>query len=297
MANADYTVLTGAFGFCPTALIPLAVPLQAAATSVAIGTISSPIPNPIRVGMGAMINTEIVAVESFSGNNLVLLRGCADTIPMSHPAGSRIWFFDDSIGRVPAEYAAAGTVSVKPLVRTSSAMVPVESSPPIGVTFNQRIGRPYPPGNVQANSQPWTTSGIVIASGTPLSLSWAHRNRITQGDLLVPHTAGSITPEAGTTYRMRVFQASNNANVATYTTTAASFVYTGGQATLDFGSPSSPTAGYILLESLRDGLASMMNYRIDFTIQPTSLITQSQSVNYTFDARPVAAQSVNYTVS
>lgn len=296
MPNSAYTTLVGSFAFCPTAVIAAAVPLQITSTSVVISGLSSSIANPIVAGMGAMINDEIVIVQSFSGNNLSLLRGCADTIPQAHAAGSRIWFFESSIGRVPTEYAAVGNVSVKPLPRTSTGVVPIESSPPLGVTLNSRFARPYAPGNVQVNGQRWDASGILVNAANPLVLSWAHRNRVVQADLLVPHTEASITPELGQVCRVRMYRASDNSLRGTYTTADTSLTYTVGQANLDLGSISSNTAMYAIITALRDGLDSRAQYRVDFTASPSVAATQSFSVAYNFDPPPTQSFSISYNI-
>jgi hypothetical protein len=85
MANSDYVIRAGSNGFCPTA--SLAADITALQTAVVMQSYSSPIPNGIRIGMAAMIDDEIVKVVSRSVDNLVLGRGCCDTVPAPHAAG------------------------------------------------------------------------------------------------------------------------------------------------------------------------------------------------------------------
>ena len=40
------------------------------------------------------------------------------------------------------------------------------------------------------------------------TLSWIERNRLTQADTLVDQTMGTVTPETGTTYTVRVYSSS-----------------------------------------------------------------------------------------
>lgn len=309
MPNSAYTTLPNIFGFCPTAVIPAAVPLQTTATTVTISGLSSSIPNPIAVGMGVLVNDEIMAVQSFTSTTVTLLRGCADTIPQAHPANSRIWFFQSSTGRLPTEYAASDSISVKPLVRTSSAVMTVAQSVPIGVAMNFRVARPYPPGNVQVNGQPWYSANPTVGIMTPLTITWAHRNRVTQADLLLSHTDGSVTPEVGQLYRIRVYTEALTL-VATYTTSTDSFEYTAAQALSDAGIVgSSPTPLRIVLECLRGGYFARADYTINFTIeaQPVTItesytvsynflqvVSRSQSISYNFTARPERALAVSY---
>jgi hypothetical protein len=246
--------------------------------------------------MGAMINDEVVVVGARSGNNLTLLRGCADTIPQAHAANSRIWFFEDSIARLPVEYTPTETISIKPLPRTSSAVVAIENSPPIGLTLTSRFARPYAPGDVQVNGQRWDTPGTVLSPATAMTISWATRNRVLQADLLVPHTEGPITPEAGQVTEITMHRVSDDAVVGVYTSTGNSFVYTVGQANTDLGSISVNTAMYAMVRASRGALKSRSSYRINFTASPSVAATQSFIVSYVLDTPPVQTFSVTYTV-
>lgn len=299
MANDQYAKQNLVFGFCPTAIIPAGLPRESSSTDVVMSGFNASFADPIRIGMAAMINDEIVIVIARSGNNLSLARGAADTIPQAHAPNSRIWFFEDSIGRAPTQYGATESVSVKPLPRTlSGGFVPVASSPPLGVVMNSRFARPYPPGNLRVNGQPWwQVSSTTISSGSALSISWAHRNRITQADLLVQHTAASITPEVGTTYRLQMYRASDDSLRASYTTEGDSFVYTAGQAANDLGGPGSVVEMYALIHAVRDGLTSRHAYQVNFSVNPAVNVQNSAAFSYGFESRPINTFSGNYTIS
>ncbi|MCO1337113.1 hypothetical protein MO867_22575, partial [Microbulbifer sp. OS29] len=73
------------------------------------------------------------------------------------------------------------------------------------VTIDQRQARPYPPANVKINGKDWPETAI-----SPLTITWSHRDRSLQQDVLVPWTDGDIGPEAGTTYNLRIYDESNN---------------------------------------------------------------------------------------
>ena len=77
-----------------------------------------------------------------------------------------------------------------------AGLAPVDS-----VTFDQRAERPYPPADVTLNGDSWPAD----VHGD-INVAWAHRNRVTQGATLVDWYAGSITPEAGTTYDITLKQ-------------------------------------------------------------------------------------------
>lgn len=258
MANSDYTRRNVTFGFCPVAA--LAGSISYLDEAVVMTGYTSPIADGIRIGMAAMIDDEIVVVRARAGNNLTLGRGTCDTVPAPHDAGAVIWFFDDSVGGDTTEYGGTETVGVKVITRTSTAEIPIEHSPPQGVTFNLRFARPYPPGLVEVDGQPWFE---VVDLVTDMEITWTHRDRIGQQDVLVAHEEASVGPEAGTTYRLRVFKADNTL-VNTQTVAGTSFTYTRLAAVSHFGVSAGTFSGYIILESMRDSLESFQNYRIDF---------------------------------
>lgn len=270
MANADYTIRAGAQGFCPVGY--LNADITQLQTAVVMTGYTSPIADGIRLGMAAMIDEEIVEVVARSGNNLTLARGCCDTVPALHSAGAAIWFFDGSIASDRIEYAGTETIGVKVLPRISSgAEVPIEASPPAGLTFNLRFARPYPPGLVEVNGDPWFTDPIPFNLDVPtLVITWAHRDRITQQDQLVDHIEADVGPEPGTTYELRVYKADDTLLRTVVGLTGTTWSYEFADAALDFSAAGSDYPGYITLCSRRDGLASFQQYRIDFTFESST---------------------------
>jgi hypothetical protein len=70
----------------------------------------------------------------------------------------------------------------------------------LNLTLAKRFIRPYCPGNVRVNGLHYPT----VITGE-VSVSWATRNRQSQTAYLVLQTEGSITPEAGQTTTVRLF--------------------------------------------------------------------------------------------
>jgi F5/8 type C domain len=266
MSASDYTVRgSGAFA----AVAELSADVGHLATSFSITNLSEPTPGAVVVGMAAMIDGEIVRVASVGSGTIGVARGCADTIPAEHLDGALIWFFSTAIGTDSREYAATQTITVKVLPRTAaSSPVPIASSPPNEITFNSRFARPYPPGQMEAQGDAWFEVPDPIASGGSLDLTWVPRNRITQADVLVGHTEGAVTPEAGTTYTARVYSAAN-ALLNTYAgLTGTSWSYDHADMLTDFAAllGGFEVPGYVLFSSVRDGYESWQAYRIDFVI-------------------------------
>lgn len=77
-------------------------------------------------------------------------------------------------------------------------------APSVSLGMNSRLIRPYPPGGLRINGEylPDEISG-------PLTVSWRHRDRIEQQDVVVSQTAADIGPEPGTTYTLRVYDENN----------------------------------------------------------------------------------------
>lgn len=271
MSNEDYA-LRGAGDLTPRAMLQTAV--TQGTTRFFINNYSMIGGNFVGVGSAVMIDEEICKITAYDDGWLDLDRGCADTIPAAHAVGAMLWFFDNATGTDQVEYVAGETLSVKLLPTTTSTRMVVSNSPPNQITFQGRAGRPYPPGKLQVNGNPFYTP-FALALGPSLNLTWAHRNRIIQADVLVGHQADSITPEEGTTYNVRIYNASN-AMVREFTgITDAGLTYTRAQMITDFAVGSGLTVpGYAIIESQRGAFKSLQTYRVDFTFQssaPTGL--------------------------
>ena len=263
MANTDYTPRPASFGFCPTA--ELSGGIGALTTAVTMANFSASFADAIRIGMAAMIDDEIVSIDARTDNSLTIGRGCCDTVATAHADGALIWFFDDSLGRDGVEYAGTEVISVKALPKTfSSGAVPIANSPPKQVNFNLRFARPYPPGLLLVNGAAFNTNPMLQTGVPKLNFSWAHRNRITQQDQLIPYGHASITPEVGTTYIARVYRDDNVLVRTSLPITGNTWFYDWGSAAWDAGYFTGTRTGYIKIWAVRDGLESFQAYRTDF---------------------------------
>lgn len=285
MANSDYIIRPASNGFCPTA--SLASAIGALQTAVVMQNYSSSIPDGIRIGMAALIDDEIVKVVARSVDNLTLGRGCCDTVPAPHAAGAIIWFFDDSYGNDTTEYGATETISVKLLPRTySGGQMTVEQSPPRQTTFSWRFFRPYPPGLVEINGDPFVNLKTLTQDGdSSLTLTWAHRNRVTQSDVLIDHEQATIAPEAGTTYSLEVRRSSDDVVLFSETgITAETWTRTRANLISDFAVTGGMHNGYVMLWSRRDGYDSYQKYRIDFRLNASNPVSRDLALSYSIAA-------------
>ena len=156
----------------------------------------------VKVGSEVRINGEHCRVDAINptAGTATIARGCVDSVPMAHTAGDRVWFSDTYVGSDSTEYLDGETIDVKLLTRTREGTLDPSLATTASVTFNQRQFRPYPPGKLRINGEAYPES----ISG-PLVVSWAHRDRLLQADQLVDTEGGSIGPESGVTYTLRLY--------------------------------------------------------------------------------------------
>lgn len=207
--DIDYTMMVQSSGgdyvdagrgdWCATALLNEAAGY--ADTSFTLGASSGL--TAVQTGMGVLWDDEIARVDAIDldAGTITLARGCADTVPVDHAAGSRLWFYPTGFAYSLTEFTAAEAVDVKLLANTGSQQQDLADATALPIVFGQRQVRPYPPGNLQINGELYPA---VVDAGT-VTLSWAHRDRLLQADQLIDTTSTSIGPEAGTTYTVRVY--------------------------------------------------------------------------------------------
>lgn len=254
--------------WCPTALVIEAASFTETAFTLASGERL----DEVAVGSVALWDDELVRVDALDpgAGTLVIGRGCADTVPAQHAAGSRIWFYMDNIAADIAEYTAGETIQVKLLTNTGSQQLNEVLATPIPVSFVQRQFRPYPPAKFRVNGEvaPPSLSGEV-------TLTWAHRDRVLQADQLVDNEATDVGPEPGTTYTARWYL--NDILIHTEPSiSGATVAYT-------------PPGGGILrieLESERDGVASFQAQVRELSLG-SPLLTESGALITTEDDQPI----------
>lgn len=205
----------------------------------------------VTVGMPALWGSEIVRVDAINVTTgaVTFGRSCADTVPVKHVAGERIWFYAIGAAADITEYTDGETISVKLLTNTGSQQLPIGNATALSVTFASRAAKPYPPGKVRINGQvePASIVGAITVTGV-------HRDRVQQANQLVDGEMATIGPEPGTTYTVRYYVNGvlehTDAGLATPTST-----YT----------PANAGIVRVELESVRDGLTSYQKHVREFT--------------------------------
>jgi len=163
----------------------------------------------IQFGTVAQIDDELVRVDSLGSDSngsyfISVGRGVLDTTPDSHIINTPVIFWGSEWASDAVQYTASDVVDVKLLTRLGSSALLIADAPEDSVTFASRAIRPYPPGNLRVDGYSYPLPALVVFDFTQ-TITWTHRDRLLQtDDYLYDYTMGSIGPEAGTTYRVRL---------------------------------------------------------------------------------------------
>lgn len=222
----------------------------------------------------AIVEDEIVRVNTITTNSVSVARGCLDTVPKPHAAGVVVFFASGWQSVDQTERVSGQTIYGKLCPRTGKGVLELSQAPTLNITLADRFDRPYPPAYFRINGSAYP-DGMTIEGGS-LNLSWYHRDRTQQTAYLVADTEGNIGPEAGTTYTVEVRKVSDNSLVTSETG------ITGNTATID--PLGQDMQVYVDLWSVRDGYASWQKHRItiDYYRAPRRL-TESGELRATED--------------
>lgn len=162
----------------------------------------------LEVNHRIQVNNEIMAFMSFDAatNVITVKRGCFDTVPQKHAAGSRVFGWDNYSGIDDLEYLSGEVLSLKALTLTGSDALELNEASAHSLTLSARAIRPYPPANVKINDVYWPTE-----IETDLVLTWVDRNRQQQtgGSILGWYESG-VTIELGTQTHLILTQLDEN---------------------------------------------------------------------------------------
>lgn len=159
----------------------------------------------VSVGSAALVGSEICRITGINSttNIITVARGCADTVPVEHGAGTRVWFYDTHLGSSRNSYSVLDSVEVKMLSRSALAEMGEEFAPTDTLSMQGRLSRPYPPAGVTINelTSPEDLAGTVY-------IQWKHRNKVVQGGTLTGYfEADVLAAPAGVTYLVRAYNA------------------------------------------------------------------------------------------
>jgi hypothetical protein len=218
---------------------------------------------------------ELTAIDLETGA-ITIARGCIDTIPHRFTAGDKVWFETNMPATDFVDRSTGEIVNVKLLSRTTAEKLNPAFAPVDTVEIGGRQGRPYPPGNFDINGVDFEESQTIDGD---IIFTWAHRDRITQGNFLVNHTAGSTGPEPSTTYNVRVYDDVTLLRTVTGIT-GITWTYTTLMAAEDGSLPEYRFE----IESERDGLISWQKY--DFIVRVFEEIGFDEGFDHNFNGSP-----------
>lgn len=148
--------------------------------------------------------------------NWVVDRGMLDTTPKAWPAGTPIWFMStetniaDITDRAPGELATYRLLS-----RTSLGTLPLDTAPDYEFTLSNRPHLPTRPAAVRVNGVGYSTADAPldlvehVEDDGEITVTWATRNRETEDSRLMKWDEASVTPPAGQTTTVRLYDPSN----------------------------------------------------------------------------------------
>lgn len=212
------------------------------------------------VGSGVLIDDEEMVIVSVDANNaqLTLGRGALDSVPARHVSGSRMWLYTDAMAFDQTDWSQNVQMYAKYLSFTNGQKLDISQAGALTISTIARQAKPYPPGNVRIND---TRYYEVQSVSDVLNLSWAHRDRKSQDDQYFSHTYGSIGPETGVTYTVRVRRPDNQVVRQDTGITGTTWAYTSAMAAQD------GALGSFIIEllSVRNGIESWQSYRMPIT--------------------------------
>lgn len=197
-------------GIVPTATLAAAIDYLDGtdielADSVDLGDVQPGWLAQIGEGSGA----EIVLVDSIDGQHIAITRGVLDTVPHQWPIGERLYFISSSPSEwpySPVQYANGDDVAVKLQAGSRAGEIDIEEAASLSITMASRQARPYPPGNLEINSEAYPT--LLLG---PLTVTWAERDRVVQGTTIISQDdATDYGPESGTTYNCYAYDDSDD---------------------------------------------------------------------------------------
>jgi hypothetical protein len=155
-------------------------------------------------GQLCVLDDELVEVDRVEQKQIVLRRGCCDTVPAVHLPGARLWFIDAARSFDPTNRALGSNVQVKLRPFVYGPPVDLAVLPANDVLLVARSERPYAPGRIVVNGRPWFEEAVSISGGNVM-FSWARRNRITIGGAVVDHSEADMPPEEGQDIVLRFY--------------------------------------------------------------------------------------------
>lgn len=156
----------------------------------------------VTIGEYAVINAEYIRIDAYdsSTNTLTVARGTIDTVPQAHAVNSRIFFGDGASATDPSASPIGAVLSAKVITRTGMGELDPALAPIDMVTIQARHNKPFPPAKFRING-----NYLPVSVKGAITVSWNERNRLIQDSNLLAQDEASLSPEADTTYKIKIY--------------------------------------------------------------------------------------------
>jgi hypothetical protein len=193
----DVAAGSGQVFFTPWVVSDFRLPELETIVNVRTSSLFDGVPlSSVQVGQLGLIDNEIVQVVAVAAKQITIKRGCLDTVPAVHIAGSRLWFFEVSASFDPAARSDGAVVGYRMRPVSYSTPYALNTLPMLAITMTGRAKLPYAPGRIVVNGRPWFEEAQAVA-GKAVAFSWARRNRLTTAGGVVAHADQDQVPEDG----------------------------------------------------------------------------------------------------
>jgi hypothetical protein len=210
---------------------------------------------------------EIVLLTAHSAGVWTVARGLYDTVPRDWPTGTELWHVPLDLSSVdPIIRTAGAPVSYWLRPRTRAGTLPQGSASELVYAPSERPHLPFRPANVAVAGD----SGFGLLDlgdysllGPTVTVTWSNRNRTMEDSIALLWDEPNVSPEAGQTTTIRVFDLSDNLVVEYAGLTGTSFDMTSADLV-------STGESQLVIRVLSDngGLESLQAFerRIDITV-------------------------------
>lgn len=139
-------------------------------------------------------NSELCLITAFGSGGFTYSRGVLDTVPRAWPAGTPVWFLDETMAFIDTEIRSDGEyVTYKLLPRTATGRLDADDAPEVSETITGRPWLPTRPANVKVNSVAF--GPVEVIGVDPIPVTWSRRNRLTEDALVLAWGDADVTPE------------------------------------------------------------------------------------------------------
>ncbi len=185
-----------------------------------------------------------------------LARGVMDTVPWEWPVGTPVRYFSDTNRIVSPNADSYGIpIDFRFQPRTSTGTLDASEAPVVSYTPTDRLYAPARPANVYVAGIPF--GDLEGHSITSVEVTWANRNRLTEGTVLLRWTEGTISPEAGQTTTVRLIDYYTGATIIDYAG------LTGTSFSFDPDDRGTCSRIRVAILAVRDGFESIQGHEIE----------------------------------